>query len=225
MLRRTLPTWLDQTQPFDEIVIVQWGGNENPQDVMPDDERIVFVEVEGTSRWILSHAYNLGMTLSTGEVIYKMDTDYLLKPDFAETYSIPFLSTSFFWTGNWEMFPESQMNKRNINGCVVLPRLAFDQANGYNERIIEYGYDDDDFYQRLIKLGWQRRNIEYGPIEHIPHGDAIRACGTKPGHRGKLIDANFASCNNQPWSIRDRRIPWKLYKKTPRHFVCKRRGT
>ena len=223
MLRRSLPTWLAQTTPFTEIVVVQWGGNENPQDVMPDDERIVFVEVRGTKRWILSHAYNLGIAIAKGDVIYKMDTDYLLSTEFATTYQILTTSTSF-WAGNWEMYPVDQRNKRNINGCVVLARAAFEEANGYNERVIEYGFDDEDLYRRLIKLGWQRRNILYGQIEHIEHGNAIRSCGDDDIQRKQLIDANAKLCKEHPWSTTDRRTAWKIFKKGPRHYVCGHKG-
>ena len=44
----------------------------------------------------------------------------------------------------------------------------------YDERIITYGFDDEDLYQRVTSLGYNVRNFDYDLMSHIVHDDAMR---------------------------------------------------
>ena len=46
---------------------------------------------------------------------------------------------------------------------MIVKKIDFLRVNGYNENIVNYGYDDCDMYKRLNKLGLKRIPI----IENI----------------------------------------------------------
>jgi hypothetical protein len=223
MLQQSLPTWLTQKLPFDEILLLDWGGDQPVRRVMGTDERIVLVEVVDEPRWILSQAYNLGMLLSTGSVLYKLDTDYLLEPDFTQRYHVEQKNGLCFWAGNWRKYPRDD-NRCNINGFVMVERAAFEAVGGYNERILNYGFDDEDLYERLTDAGFMRQDVEYGPIRHIKHGNEIRACGPGTKVRLKMIEDNREMARANPWTPADRTDQWEITQENDRHYVCKRKG-
>jgi GT2 family glycosyltransferase len=225
MLQDSLQTWLNQNAPFDEFVIVDWGGSERVQDVLPNrDSRFVVVRVLGEPYFILTLAYNLGIRVATGDAIYKMDTDYVLEPSFTQQYRLVHATPSFFWAGNWRIYEHTRetdwSNKCNISGCVVVRRHDFWSVGGYNENIVTYGYDDDDLYERLCRGGYVRRNLQYGPIQHTQHGDERRAMyGIQ---RDELIEKNRMISKIQRWNSSSKRAYWKVNYENPNFCVCER---
>jgi hypothetical protein len=222
ILMQTLHSWLQQTKPFDEIVLVQWGGKEQIQDIVNDiDTRIPIAvyEVLDADRWILTHAYNLAISLSKYPAIYKLDADYMLHPSFTTQYQIDYRPR--FFAGNWRMYPSCNQNTRNINGCVVINQQLFWNVGGYNEHIVDYGYDDNDLYERLQAAGYLRLNISYGLIQHIPHDDTIRAC-KHSNLRGQMIQQNQKIAHSQRWSKINQCSRWCVKHVSNNHYIVRK---
>ncbi|WP_157769992.1 galactosyltransferase-related protein [Ruegeria profundi] len=79
--------------------------------------------------------------------------------------------TARLTAGNWR---QAKSGQSHVNGFFVVGRDALLAVNGFNERIVTYGWDDDDLYERLTKAGVQRKDVDPDTIRHIDHSDLRR---------------------------------------------------
>ncbi len=170
-LLRTLPTWLVH-QEIDEIVIVDWSS-EIPVAISLDeagirDPRVRILRVEDEGSWILSHAYNVGFRATTKDKIVKVDSDIILNAEFFNRNS---MGVGKLTAGNWR---QAESGQSHVNGFFVVGREDLMAVNGFNERIVTYGWDDDDLYDRLTDSGVERVDVDPDTIRHIDHSDTRR---------------------------------------------------
>lgn len=185
-LKKVLNDW-KQVDNVDEIIVVDWSSAPPLKDVVDfeGDARVRVIRVEGEAQWVLSRAYNLGMSASTRENIIRTDCDYSLGKDFVRSHSLePAASRNMaessagvagahFYAGNYKQARNE--NEVHLNGAVYIRRRDFFAIGGYDERIQTYGWDDEDLYTRLNKSGLAKHNISYDHVTHVPHGDVARA--------------------------------------------------
>jgi hypothetical protein len=205
MLAEALPSWLALPE-IGEVVIVDWSSP-TPVRLLTTplrDPRVKVIRVEGQSRWIASKSHNLGARAASGEVLLRLDCDYVLGPSFFETHK---LSPRTFFCGNWRRARVD--NERHLTGVLYLHKPDFLGANGYNERIVTYGYEDDDLFERLERAGLTRRNIDLDTIHHIPHDDMMRTRHQDVGSVEYETERNKILAHKQPWSAADRMTSWE----------------
>jgi hypothetical protein len=177
-LRESLPVWL-ALPGISEILIVDWANRESLRPLAKLDSRIRVVRVENEPRWVLSYAYNLGVSRSSGSIILKCDADCLPRPAVAALRP----EAGYFFAGHWQS--GAKLGKPSVNGQCVFARSQFDAVNGYSEYIRTYGRDDEDFYDRLAAAGFARREISAADLDFIPHPHEARmACQVGPGESG-----------------------------------------
>jgi N-terminal domain of galactosyltransferase len=239
-LKRSLATWLDSPVP-DEIVIVDWG-NEIPLHEslrMFEDSRIVIARAEDQRYWLNSKCHNLELQLASGEQLLRLDNDYLLKPTFFERH---LLKEGCFFCGNWKTVPVEMDDKRNLAGALYAHVSDVLAINGYNERLIHYGCDDDDLYDRLAEGGLRRLDMDLSTLDHIPHSDNRRYArleiapklprpmsGTPQQVRDKidsrikynLTQMSKAIASSSPWTTNDRMSRWHMKEISPRRLLCR----
>ncbi len=170
-LAQTLPTWLVH-QEIGEVIIVDWSS-EIPVEITLrkagiTDPRIRILRVEDEGSWILSHAYNLGFRAATKDKIIKVDSDIILDSEF---FSRNTTGVDQLTAGNWR---QAKSGQSHVNGFFVVGRENLLAVNGFNERIVTYGWDDDDLYGRLTNAGVQREDVDPDTISHIDHSDVRR---------------------------------------------------
>ncbi len=170
-LVQAIPSWLAH-QEINELIIVDWSS-EVPVEISLSeagifDPRIRILRVEDEGAWVLSHAYNLGFRAATNDTIVKVDSDVILDGSFFRQNPV---GEGQFIAGNWRLAKEGQSH---VNGFFVVGRKELLGVNGFNERIVTYGWDDDDLYERLTKAGVQRVDVDPDTIRHIDHTDIRR---------------------------------------------------
>ncbi len=166
-LRQSLQSWL--TLPgLGEVVIVDWTNSRPLCELCQLDGRIRVVRVEEEPRWILSYAYNLGVSSASHEHILKCDADCM--PTAEATACVP--GSDFFHAGYWKS--GHLHGKPSVNGQCSFSKTQFDTVHGYSEYIRTYGRDDEDFYDRMIAAGFARREIIPEHLNFIHHGDEER---------------------------------------------------
>ncbi|KAA8492196.1 hypothetical protein FVE85_3634 [Porphyridium purpureum] len=172
---QSLPTWLE-VQGVDEIIVVDWSSDPPLEEVLgklvEKDPRVHIVRVENEPHWVLSRAFNLGMSLVTRPIVLRVDCDYKLEPDLLEKHAVK-ADDRVFYSGNWRNAKNE--NEVHLNGMVIAPKAAVWKVMGYDERIQTYGWDDEDFYSRLEEAGYARQDIKYGSLHHVEHGDKARS--------------------------------------------------
>lgn len=236
-LSRALLTWT-ALREVDEIVIVDWSSDPPVADQLADvlslwhDPRVKIVRVTDQQHWLHSACHNLEWKIASGHWLLRLDSDNLLHPTFLEHHP---LRPNTFWTGNWRTVPPDQDDKRNLTGILLAPRSALAAVNGYNERLVNYGHEDDDLYERLKTAGLEKLDVDLALADHIPHPDrkryenlAIRghvetlvkarqlqSGSTDDGlaytpERQMLVNHEADCCRRHPWSACDRLSRWWL---------------
>lgn len=177
-LARALPSWLRVTN-LNQIIIIDWSSStplqpfvHNLVKTVPDPPSVRLIRVQNESHWVLSRAYNLAIHHATSQFIFKVDCDYVVRPDFFENHPFPD-AHSIFYTGHY--MNARHANEIHLNGALLISQKNFWGVGGYDERIHTYGYDDDDLYDRLVRHNFTRKNVSYDHVSHIDHQDSSRA--------------------------------------------------
>jgi hypothetical protein len=218
-LARALPTWLAIPE-VSEVVVVDWSSAMPVTTVTAPlaDPRVIVARVEGERRWILSRCLNLGLRIAAGPVVLRLDADYLLEPDFFRRHD---LAPRTFFCGNWRRARVE--NERHLAGSLYVHKHHLMRVNGYNERIVTYGYEDDDLFERLQRTGLTRRDVDFDGVRHIPHPDALRTANQDVSDMQGETARNKELARAHPWSEADAMTAWDLQHDPSGVIVCRRR--
>jgi len=170
-LMKCMPSWL-RLSAVSEIIVVDWGSSKKVEQSLRErgiaDNRIKVIRIEDQDTWILSHAFNVGLSQVRRKYILKLDCDILLKDDFLEK-NPP--CTRKFYAGNWRVATSD--DEKRLNGSFLAPTQNIRSIGYYNEEITTYGWDDCDLYQRLEIL-LVRSVFDFTTITHIKQEDDSR---------------------------------------------------
>jgi glycosyltransferase involved in cell wall biosynthesis len=204
MLRQALPSWLAMPE-IDEVVIVDWSSTHPVRRALAPiaDPRVNVVRVEGQRRWNASKSHNLGIRVASGEVLLRLDSDYVLEPTFLQKHALP---DRAFFAGNWRRARSD--NERHLTGALYIHKRHLLGVNGYNERIVTYGYEDDDLFERLAAAGLTRRDIDLDTVHHLPHDDMLRTRNQDVVNLYAETERNKLLAHAHPWSTFDRMTDW-----------------
>jgi len=162
-LKQTLPTWLEY--PFDEIVIFDWFSEEPVEPFVRGiaDDRVCYYKLLLDKPYNLSKAKNGALRGATADVIYWIDCDVLITDGFPKDLELP---GNFFYQGR-------EIGIDHTFGSGIISRQQVLEVNGYNENLTGYGYEDTDFYKRIMDLGVEKKNLPPG-LKHVDHSDERR---------------------------------------------------
>jgi hypothetical protein len=221
-LRQSLVTWLQAPEP-DEIVVVDWNNKIPLEESLScfKDSRLVFARVVDQPSWKNAKCHNLEIELASGDLLLRLDSDYLLKDNFFAKHPI---ARGSFYAGNWKPWV-GDVERCSLAGALYAYRSDVLAVNGYNERLVYYGCEDDDLFERMATSGLTRTDVDVSTLEHIPHSDKMRyenlevACKLPqlaPSHelfdeslkKLHLVDKSRLIARQKPWSLLDHRTPW-----------------
>jgi hypothetical protein len=172
-LFKVLPSWL--ATEADEIIIVDWSSSEPLWPTLRgiDDPRLKVVRIEGEPRWILTHALNIGLRMASRSLIFKLDCDIEVAPDFIATNRV---SKGEFVRGFWKLAVDAgQPEQKYTNGTFGAFKKDLRAIGYFDERILTYGWDDSDLYGRLAHdLGLAGKLIEPQTLRHIEQEEQQR---------------------------------------------------
>lgn len=189
-LLRAIDSWL-MIKEISEIIVLDYGSDKKIQ-VQNDETKIKIFRYEADN-WHLTKAYNIAMQLASNEILLKLDSDYILSRNFIKYHP---MKNNFFYRGSGS----------STMGLVMVYRNDFLKVNGYNERIINWGYDDNDLYTRLMLNGVAPLKIDKNSVKHLPHDDNSRI-SNQPDPKISLSasrNLNKQIAKKQPWSLRDK---------------------
>lgn len=206
-LLQTLPTWL-ATGVIDEVVVVDWSSSRSLAEVLlPFLDRypqLVLATVRDQQRWHGTKAYNLGVQLASGEVLLRLDSDVVLEDS-------KFFEHNPIKSGQFRA--EIDLNLHPFPLGLWGTLLAFHsdvlRVNGYNERLVGYGWEDIDLFLRLSRFGRSREFLVYDHLRHLDHGTDERR-GDQVETLEESMARNYESMNSRPWTMNDRRTTWKI---------------
>ena len=151
-----------------EHLVVDWSSSEPLRRAdLPDDPRLQLLRVDGERGWNLCRAYNFAIARASHHLIFKLDADcWPLEPfDLQALLGQGPASVCAFGTGF-----------EGGKGQFLIERGLFEAVGGFNEYLIDYGFDDKDLRARLRMLrGRDPDDIPLNWLQVIPHSDADRA--------------------------------------------------
>lgn len=199
-LRVSLTSWLLQPDVA-EIVIVDWSSIVPLAPLVAVDRRIRIVRVDGEQRFHVAASVNLAADCARHPVLLKLDADYVLNPYYRFLASHP-LPEQAFITGHWRQEGPFLSNR---NGLILVRAADWHRVHGVNEQLQGYGWEDDDFYERLVRAGLRRWLLPPDPATafHIPHGDDVRTMNYAEQDRHRSQQLNKARAASVPY---DRRL-------------------
>jgi hypothetical protein len=227
-LSAALSTWSDLPEP-DVIVVVDWGSRSPVKEILKNvsDPRLVVVRAE-TAAWQNSRCHNLEFQVASQlecDRVLRVDNDVLVDPSFFSRHPV---GDRAFWAVDCHRVPPEVDDKRNLCGTVMVATRHWRRVNGYNERLVQYGYEDEDFYSRLCQTGLTWRHCDIDTLDHIPHPNRSRLAnlssdlkiremfGHLPPDEADLAATKFlitmsqqiSTC--QPWTNRDPMTKWEI---------------
>lgn len=234
-LMRALPTWL-ALREADAIIIVDWGSKIPLQEALADfkDSRLHIVRVTDEPFWCNSKCHNLEIRMAGNEgLLLRLDNDALVRRDFLTKH--PFIENSFYAV-DWRKVPKSQDDKRNLAGTLLVEIAKLWEVNGYNERLIHYGREDDELYDRLVVHGLAWNTCDLDTLEHQPHDDESRLgnlqitatldklAGSRSAQvkREALVALSTQIARDRPWTRDDVMTGWWISPAGERYFLARK---
>jgi hypothetical protein len=228
-LQKSLATWLRLPEP-DYIIVVDWSSANPIFSTLQElkDPRLIVAEAPEQPKWHHSKCHNLEFKIAQTlgcEFVLRLDNDYLVQPDFFTKHPI---TSDAFYTVDCHLVPPEADDKRNLCGTLFTTIDNFLKVGGYNERLVHYGYEDEDLYLRMQLSGLQWKNCDLSTLDHIPHDDLTRFENLDIDMRkfrdvSKLkqymIAKNLHSSSTKPWTLSDRAAQWTIAQ-TNRHWKC-----
>lgn len=178
-VEKFLPYHLAALRPRDELVLVDYGDPCHCGEFAAaiSDDHLTVVRVSGVEWFHMDHARNLGGRAARGDVAVFADVDFLLTPGvFNECLTLQ--------PGEFLV----QHPKTHSFGFICCWRQDYLDAQGYEEAVCGYGYDDTQFNQLLSTRGLGRR-LMVNQVEDIGVGSNTR--NLQPRDLGKNAAVNM----------------------------------
>jgi glycosyltransferase involved in cell wall biosynthesis len=198
-LMKVVRSWL--ATRADEIIVVDWSSTSEigPALHALGNPRLKVIRIDGEAHWILTHALNVGLRSAAHEVVFKVDCDIELAPDFMEKNAPrPGEFVRGFWKSGLEQRGEGQ---QYINGNFGAYKTDLRAANYFDERIQTYGWDDSDLYHRLSHdLGLAGRQIDPFTLTHLEQVEGTRSAHqalTTNRFLGRFAPTEFEGAKNK----------------------------
>jgi len=221
-LSQSLASWVSLSE-VDHVVVVDWSSGKPLRSLALADPRIIVVRVDGQKFWRNSLCHNLEITAASelrSDLLLRLDADVVVRPDFFRKHPV---DVSSFYALDCHRVPPQLDHKRSLCGTIYAHVSHLLAANGYNERLRQYGYEDEDLFNRLRDGGLNWKQYDLDSLHHIPHTDEMRLqhldVGDAPPEIARVgaksvvehyIYKSLALAKVQPWGPSDIRTRWKL---------------
>ena len=181
-LAETLPRNLADNlgYPHAEIVLLDYNSSDGLEawarrhwGEWIDAGRLVYYRTTEPAAFNRSHARNLAVRLAGGEIVCTVDADNFTGAGFAH-----YVNERFDRHERIHLRPDfdgAHVRLRDAFGRICVRRDDFLRVEGYDEQLVEYGYEDVDLCHRLEKGGLAPCLIEDDRfLRYIDHGNRER---------------------------------------------------
>ena len=210
-------SWLKQK--IDQLIIIDWSSDEEFYDFINqlNDNRILYVRVNGEKYFIRTYAQNLAAKLCAYDKICKIDSDIILYDNFFEQHPI---NHGMFYVGEWRNARNE--NEKSTHGNIYLYLKDCLYVNGYNEFIKTYGWDDSDFTIRLMMLGLEKKIFNLNAFYHVPHSKTTRIVNLSMCTHPEVytLTHKLILINQLMWSRKNNGLNYDIKHITDNYIIC-----
>ena len=161
-LIQSLPYWLESGAQC--IHILDWNSEKNIENLVRKKfnyiDNVKFYRVDNGSPWILTHAFNIVLSSLQTDFIAKFDSDHICKKNIFEDLD---LKKGSFYRFNFKD------NEVGTNGAFISCVDILRKVNYFDERIVTYGWDESDLFDRVQEFCKVINFIDSSYISHLPH--------------------------------------------------------
>jgi GT2 family glycosyltransferase len=163
-----------------EFVILDYGSRDDLYDWAQSALQqeisgglVVYFRTKDPRFFHMSHSKNMAFRLASGDILCSIDADNFTGPGFAA-----YINDTF--NNDPDIFlqpPRIGTNKKwwDVQGRICVKREDFYTLKGYDEKVMDYGYEDQDFKCRLEAYGRKSVVIKEPTFLHaITHDDSMR---------------------------------------------------
>ncbi len=138
-----------------------------------DSGRLVYYKYAGREYFDRCHARNLAARVASGDILCNIDADNFTGADFAHYINERFSHSSDIFLR--PDFDGAHSRLRDAFGRLCVRKSHFHAIEGYDEKFVDYGYEDNDICSRLEKAGIRSAIIEDSRfLRYIPHTNITR---------------------------------------------------
>lgn len=116
-----------------------------------DQGRLVYYRTSKPAYFKRSHSRNLVFKLATGDLLCNLDADNYTGKGFAS-----YLNQAFQTEEQMFLTVIGKIFKQDVLGRICLRKTDFYKVRGYDEKMVNYGFEDYDFANRLEISGLKR---------------------------------------------------------------------
>jgi predicted glycosyltransferase involved in capsule biosynthesis len=218
---RNVLKFLKDTFEANIVVVAEYQNDDDPLSWIVRDFNVRCISWINEDEFKKCESFNDGVAETTEKILCFWDVDVIIDPKFINVayktilngkadHVYPFNGT--FIDVNKELFSELLYQKFDLlnglyrqkhewlefasgespGGCNMISREAFFNIDGYDERFIGWGFEDNDFYQRSLKVNNLMRFSDPDAIcWHMHHDQAIR---TENPHYGRNLQIYNENC-------------------------------
>jgi glycosyltransferase involved in cell wall biosynthesis len=181
-LSETLPRNLadNVNYPSLEIVLLDYNSSDGLENWAQDHlqewikaGRLVYFRTTDRPHFCHSHARNLAFRLASGDIVCTIDAD-----NFTGRSFVHYVNERFDRHEHVYLRPDfdgAHIRLRDVFGRICVRKQDFLRIEGYDEQLVDYGYEDIDLCARLEKVGLAPCFIEDDRfLRYIGHGNRER---------------------------------------------------
>lgn len=201
-LKQTLPINILDNEDYEalEFVLLDYNSTDGLGGYISENfgkylenGRLVYYKTSTPKYFNRSHSRNLVFRLASGDLICNIDADNYTGKNFA-TY----VNSEFQKRANIFLTPletSGTNSKKDVLGRICIRNKDFYSIRGYDERMINYGFEDNDFANRLEISGLTRVSIlgngEY--LKAISHDEKERLSNESVSGDLRALFLNYLS--------------------------------
>ena len=181
-LKQTLPVNIADNDDYPELefVILDYSSVDGLADWMKkdvgefiDNGKVIYYRANDPRTFTHSHTKNIAFRLCSGDIICNINADHYTGKGFANFVNKCFYENSKIVITTIDFF-QTRLNynvPNDVLGKFCVTRNDFMNINGFDENIVNYGYEDSDIVNRLEMSGLKRvllENLTF--LRYIEHG-------------------------------------------------------
>lgn len=175
-LQKTLPQNVKNNSDYSniEFVILDYNSTDGLEQWMRKSlsgwhEKVVYYKTFEPQSYARSHSRNMAFRLATGDILCNLDADNFAGKGFASFINKMFIANSEIYLS------AKKEGLQDIIGKICFKKNDFEKVGGYDEEIINYGFEDNDIKNRLKNSGLTPEYFSQSKfIKVIEHKDIER---------------------------------------------------
>ena len=211
-LLQSIPGWIGN-RLIDDIVIVDYGSTKPIEPSILDlSGRIRLCTVHNAPIWKSAKAINIGVQWARCPYVLRLDCDINRVSNLKKYLDAK--TESNFFSGRM-----AEQSFKAFFGQCLFSKKQWLGVGGYHEFMVGWGFDDSDFYERLVEDGHQRELFDIDDLGEIVHSDVVRVAASLPAYefiRPEVTrDKGFQMRLNR---IISKLVPWDASFYRPQEF-------